>query len=235
MHIKIDLKIFIFALLFLLTNRIDIYASIMLFALIHELGHLLLGLILGFKPKNIVIMPYGVKLNFKINYQDYNKKLKNGNVVSLKKIAIALAGPLLNLILFLITMFITIYNGDFKFLGITNQNIMYSNILIFMFNLIPIYPLDGGRIVQEIVHIFKGLHRSYTYIQDISWISIAIFTAICSVLILYYKNFALLVVLVYLWYLVIKTEREFTMKTKIYDNISKYLVKKTCKTDIKML
>ena len=84
MHIKIDLKIFIFALLFLLTNRIDIYASIMLFALIHELGHLLLGLILGFKPKNIVIMPYGVKLNFKINYQDYNKKLKNGNVVSLK-------------------------------------------------------------------------------------------------------------------------------------------------------
>lgn len=219
MHIKIDLKIFVFALLFLLTNRISIYVAIMLFALIHELGHLLCGIILGFKPKNIVIMPYGVKLNFKINYQDYNKKIKNGNVLSLKKIAIAIAGPMLNLILFLITMIFTYYYGDFTFLGMTNDNIMYSNLLIFIFNLIPIYPLDGGRIVQEGLHIFKGLQQSYTYIQDISWISIAVFTAVCSILILYYKNFALLIVLTYLWCLVIKTEKDFTMKIKIYDNI----------------
>ena len=41
MSIKIDLKIFLFAILFWLTSQIKIYAVLMIFALIHELAHLL--------------------------------------------------------------------------------------------------------------------------------------------------------------------------------------------------
>ncbi len=40
MSIKIDLKIFLFVILFWLTSQIEIYAILMIFALIHELGHL---------------------------------------------------------------------------------------------------------------------------------------------------------------------------------------------------
>ena len=42
MSIKIDLKIFLFVILFWLTSQIEIYAILMIFALIHELGHLLI-------------------------------------------------------------------------------------------------------------------------------------------------------------------------------------------------
>lgn len=232
MNIKIDIKIFIFALIFFLTDKISIYSTVMIFAIIHELGHLLCGLFLGFKPQNIVIMPYGIKLNFKLNFNDYNKKVKKGNMISIKKIIIALAGPILNMIIFGIAMIMTAIKGDFTILGITNKNIIYSNLIIAMFNLIPIYPLDGGRIVQELLHIFKGLRLSYTYIQDISLISIALLTAVSSVLVLYYKNIVMLIVLAYLWKLVIQTEKEFTLKEKIYVQI---FGKKTCKNYTKML
>ena len=54
MQIKVDLKIFIAILIFLLTEQLNIYIVFMLFAIIHELGHVLTGIILGFKPKNII-------------------------------------------------------------------------------------------------------------------------------------------------------------------------------------
>ena len=45
MNIKLDLKIFIFIAIFILTQNINIYAILMFFGLIHELGHLLCGLL----------------------------------------------------------------------------------------------------------------------------------------------------------------------------------------------
>ena len=73
MSIKIDLKIFLFILLFIITNQIEIYALVMSFAIIHELGHLLAGISLGFKPKSINIIPFGLQIEFKVHFEDYNK------------------------------------------------------------------------------------------------------------------------------------------------------------------
>lgn len=58
MSIKIDLKIFLFGILFFLTRQIEIYVAIMFFAFLHEIGHLSTGLVLGFKPKSIAITPF---------------------------------------------------------------------------------------------------------------------------------------------------------------------------------
>ena len=62
MQIKLDLKIFAIILIFLITQNIGIYAILMFYALIHELGHLLCGVLLGFKPSSISIIPYGFNL-----------------------------------------------------------------------------------------------------------------------------------------------------------------------------
>ena len=59
MQIKIDLKIFLFLLIFVITRQIKIYAILMLFALIHELGHLVTGLILGLKIEEISVIQVG--------------------------------------------------------------------------------------------------------------------------------------------------------------------------------
>ena len=46
MRITIDLKIFLFAIIFIITKQIEFYAILMAYAIIHELGHLLCGVFL---------------------------------------------------------------------------------------------------------------------------------------------------------------------------------------------
>ena len=183
MRFRIDLKIFLFLILFYLTKQIEIYAMIMVFALIHELGHLLAGIILKMKPEKLEIMPFGVSIAFKIEPKDYNKKIKKGNKLDIKKIIVASAGPLTNLIIIIIT-----YN--LKIDMIKAIMVIYTNFLIMLFNLLPIYPLDGGRILSGILHIIVGKQKADDAINNISMISTILITTISSVLILYLKNIA---------------------------------------------
>ena len=57
MRIKINLKVFFIALLFILAGQSKFYAFFMAFLILHEVGHLVVGIILGFKPEQIQVMP----------------------------------------------------------------------------------------------------------------------------------------------------------------------------------
>lgn len=210
MKIKLNLNIFLFLILFLLTNQIEIYALIMIFALIHEVAHLICGIALGFKPETLRIMPFGFGVEFKIIIQDYNKKILKSNILSVKKIIIALAGPLINL---LIVIFGTIFKID--------SNIIYSNFLIFIFNLIPIYPLDGGRILKNLLKIIYGNRKSNKYINSITNISVIILTMLASIFIVKYKNIAIVAIIIVLWAMTIKENRKYYTYNKIYKTIDK--------------
>lgn len=214
MRFRIDLKIFIFLIIFYFTKQIEIYAMIMLFALIHELGHLLAGLLMGMKPEKIELMPFGVSISFKIKVEEYNKKIKKGNMLEIKKILVALAGPLTNFIIIIITSNINI--ELFKALII-----IYTNFLIMIFNLLPIYPLDGGRILKGILHINFGIQKSEFYTNIVSKIIVAIITILSSVLILYIHNIAIALIDLYLWYLIIKEDIIYKKREKILENINK--------------
>lgn len=212
MKIRLHLKIFIFIAIFILTRQIQIYGVLMLFAVFHELGHMLAGILLGFKPNSIEIMPVGISVGFESKVDNYNKKIKNATLLTLKKIIIAASGPITNLIFIAFFSFV-----NFKFLNIDRELIIYSNILIAIFNLIPIYPLDGGRIIKGILHILYGREESYEYINKISNICISLLTAVSSIAILYWKNIAILLILGYLWYLVIVENKKYKNKKEIYN------------------
>ena len=85
MKIRIDLKIIIFIILFYITKQIDIYIIMLIFCLIHELGHILVGIILKMKPDKLELMPYGLKVSFKVLPEDLNKKIKKGTLLEIKK------------------------------------------------------------------------------------------------------------------------------------------------------
>lgn len=216
MQIKVDLKIFIAILIFLLTEQLNIYIVFMLFAIIHELGHVLTGIILGFKPKNIEVLPIGISACFYMQCDDYNKKINYANRFGLKKVIISCAGPITNFIIAIIFYFF-----DFSIFNISREFIIYTNLIIGIFNLIPIYPLDGGRIIKNILHIKIGLKESYKYTKIIANLSIIILTIFSSMAILYLKNISIVLILIYLWGIVIIQNKKYESKMNIYKMLEK--------------
>lgn len=215
MQIKLDLKIFIFIIIFVLTRQIEIYGMLMLFAFLHELGHLFAGVILGFKPKSLRINPLGLSISFLVKTEDYNRRVFRGNILAVKKLLIAISGPMVNFILVLIFS-----NFNVEFFDIDQELLIYSNVLIGLFNLIPIYPLDGGRILKNILYIFTGLADTYSYINLVSYISIVILTMFSSIMIFYLQNIAVLLIIGYLWYLVVAENRLYKQRMRVYEVLS---------------
>lgn len=220
MSVKVDLTILLFLLLFCVTSQLEIYLILMLFAFIHEMGHLCMGLILGFKPQEVTISPIGMKIEFKPQWEEYNQKIKKASTVAIKRAIVAAAGPITNFLIICIMMIAMNVNENLL-VARTGIIIMYANFLIGLFNLIPIYPLDGGRIVKEIIHIIKGLKKSYTYTYKISKITVIILTMISSIAILYLKNIAILIILIYLWGLVLLERKKYIQRKGIENKIEK--------------
>lgn len=210
MKIRIDLKIIIFLILFYLTNQIEIYLTILFFCIIHELGHLFTGLALKLKPENIEIMPYGLSVKLKTNPKDVNKKIGKGNILEVKKIIIALAGPIVSLALSIIFLYI-----DPIF--ITKQDAVYSNILILLFNLIPLYPLDGGRIIKGILHIKYGNKFSKKFVYIMSNMIMIILSFIFSIAVFYFQNIAYFLICILLWIITLEENKKYRNYMKLND------------------
>ena len=197
MKFRIDLKILFFLILFFFTGQIKIYLIVMFFALLHEIMHLLIGVILGFKSQKIEMMPFGFFIDLKPKQEDYKTKVIKSNKAELKYIFVAMAGPIFNLLMVILFEKLNIEKT-------TKDLIIYSNFFIFIFNLIPIYPLDGGRILKSFLRIFYGKKTADNNIKIIASTVISILTFVGSIAILYYKNIAIFFILIYLWFLVLK-------------------------------
>lgn len=214
MRFRIDLKIFLFIILFYVTKQIEIYAMIMLFAILHELGHLLAGVLLGMKPEKIEIMPYGVSISFQLTSQDYNQKIKCGNLLELKKIIVALAGPFTNLMIILLVLHLN-YNVFDSLI------ILYSNLLLMVFNLLPIYPLDGGRVMKGIFYLLWGKRKAEKYINHVSFVSLILLTFLASIAIYQVENIAIFLIMIVLWGIFIREDRIYERRNKMYHLIEK--------------
>lgn len=98
----------------------------------HEGAHALMARARGYVVKKVVLLPYGAMMSAGENFD------KTSSVL------IGLAGPLCNLLLALVTLGLwwiapAAYPYTISFL--------YANLSLGVFNLLPIYPLDGSRVV----------------------------------------------------------------------------------------
>ena len=135
MKIEFHYTYIIIALGFIITGyfpNLIIFTSLIL---IHECGHCLTAIYHKIKIEKIIIYPYGglVKMNNPIN-TDINIEL-----------SIAIAGILFQTLYYFIILFL-FYQGIIREYIFNLFTTYHTNILIF--NILPIYPLDGSKIVN---------------------------------------------------------------------------------------
>lgn len=163
---------------------------------------------MGFKVESLKIMPLGFSVEFKTIIDDHNKKVGKTNILTIKKILISIAGPLVNIIIILISSVMNL-----------SEDIIYSNLIVLIINLIPIYPLDGGRILKNIFKFVVGNKKASIYTNNISNIFAIIVTGISSIAIFYYKNIAILFALIFIWVLIFNENKRYNTYRKIYKKI----------------
>ena len=131
-----------------------------------------------------------------------------------KKIAIYLIGPLFNFLIAFVCYKINI-NYNLKL------NIVYTNLVLGFFNLLPILPLDGGKIFKEILNYFFGYKKSNIIVLNISKVFLILFSLLYSILIFKVKNIFIFFVIVYLWYLYYVEEKKLATVIKVYNILEK--------------
>jgi len=125
------------------------YLSLFLIVLLHEFGHALACRSVGGAANRILLWPFG-------GVAFVNPPQRPG--ATLWSIV---AGPLVNVILIPIT-YVLAENVPPASLDLQHflDALFFINILLLVFNLLPIYPLDGGQILHSLLWFIVGQARS---------------------------------------------------------------------------
>lgn len=143
MRIKLNgfFILFLFASYFAdwLQQSLILFASVIL----HELGHVFAAKLLKIKVYEIELMPYGGVVRME-------ELSKFGGAA---EATVSAAGPAASLCLALIFGFFRDVSGVF-------DSIFRYNMILFSFNLLPIIPLDGGKIARNLLIFFMGYRQA---------------------------------------------------------------------------
>ncbi len=152
----------------MITILIALVGVLFICVLMHEFGHALMARRFGIGTHDIMITPIGGLA-----------RLDRMSSDPIQELLITLAGPLVNLGLAIVLAGIVYFSGATlsletrfhwnQFAGI----LMWMNLALFTFNLIPAFPMDGGRVLRSCLAMVMS-HYSATMIAGAIGMSLAI-------------------------------------------------------------
>ncbi len=132
MKIRLHPLFFVLVLVLVFMGQGLVILWSLLALILHETGHGVVSRSRGFVLRDMSLMPYGAELS-------------TSDILDKKSsILIALAGPMVSLVVALLTLGLWwLYPALYSM----TEPFFYANLSLFVFNILPIYPLDGSRIV----------------------------------------------------------------------------------------
>ncbi len=114
---------------------------------LHEFGHILVARRFGIETRDVTLLPIGGVAS-----------MERMPEKPTQEIAVALAGPAVNLVIALILIGLFREQIDFARLESLERTpvdlisqVAYANVALLVFNLIPAFPMDGGRVLRAIL------------------------------------------------------------------------------------
>lgn len=140
---------------------------------LHELVHYIVAKKLGFKGFYIEILPIGAVLRLK----DLDEADPKEDMI------ISLSGPLFNLLLAAIFYLISKFHYNYYY-----EYLIMGNLALGIFNLIPAFPLDGGRVVRDLLALKTYYKNANKITVKISIVLGALITLYSIILLLFDKR-----------------------------------------------
>ena len=185
-------------LIFISIGEFRFICYFMLIIIVHELGHIIVSLIFKWNIEKVIILPFGGLTKFN---EIINRPLK-------EEFFIAISGIVFQMIFFVLIK----GKISYKYFNIINY-------FILLFNLMPIYPLDGSKILNVLFNKLFSFKNSLIITSIVSYIFIIIF-------LLLFINVNKLVLLVFS-FLLIEVNKLYREKDFIFNKflLERYLGK----------
>lgn len=124
--------------------------------LLHEFGHVLAARRYGVETEDVTLWPFGGIANMERMPEKPSEEL-----------IVSIAGPLVNVV---IALLLALYLGgrvDSQQLGEFDSpalsmaaKVMWANVVLVLFNMIPAFPMDGGRVLRALLAMGLGNARA---------------------------------------------------------------------------
>ncbi len=169
-----------------------LYVAALFFSvLLHELGHTLAARRVGIRTLEIVMFPIGG-----ISRPERQPK-------PAEELSISLAGPMVNLLIAAALIgWVTLQQGWVALEALKEptdanlaERIAAGNLALFLFNLLPAYPMDGGRILRSLLALRRPVEEA-TRIAAGAGQTLAILMGLAGLL---YGNFMLMFVALFVY------------------------------------
>lgn len=162
--------------------------TIFVVIVVHELGHALVARRYGISTRDIMLLPIGGIASLERMPDNPRQEL-----------AVAIVGPLINLaIAAVIYLGIVAAGGTLRVTeatslgGVLVAQLVWVNIALAAFNLLPAFPMDGGRVLRALLAMRMGPERATNVAATMG----KFFAVVFAIFGLFYNPFLLLIALV---------------------------------------